>query len=464
MAELTGRVLIASDPGWDGARKGFAAWAPYDDNVPRYIVFCQDVHDVANAISYAKENHLPFRVRSGRHNYEAYSSLVKDGLIIDVSDIDFVRFDREGMTATVGSGLDSLELFEALGSFGVTLPLATGPSVGVAGLVLGGGFGVTSRKWGLTCDNLIALEIVTADGAIRQVSADADPDLFWACRGGGGGNFGVATAFTFKVHAVNNVAVFNISYAWDAFTTIVDEWQNWQHGVDNGVTSALTLLTTKTITLWGQYTADDTDLPRINELLAPMLAPTLGPIAVNIQILPHQAAARVVLGVDPMNPKWAILKHTDTQIFKSSSTFGYAPFPPEALEILKANLENAPPLSAPPSQPSMIQLLGGGGMVASLPTDATAAFHRLARFVVQYDAYWTAPEDGNKTIRWIEHFRRLLAPYTRGAYVNYVDDHIKDPLQAYYGDNLKRLRKIKKTYDPDGIFTFPQAITPAEGK
>jgi len=202
MAELTGRVLIASDPGWDGARKGFAAWAPYDDNVPRYIVFCQDVHDVANAISYAKENHLPFRVRSGRHNYEAYSSLVKDGLIIDVSDIDFVRFDREGMTATVGSGLDSLELFEALGSFGVTLPLATGPSVGVAGLVLGGGFGVTSRKWGLTCDNLIALEIVTADGAIRQVSADADPDLFWACRGGGGGNFGVATSFEYELHPV----------------------------------------------------------------------------------------------------------------------------------------------------------------------------------------------------------------------------------------------------------------------
>jgi FAD/FMN-containing dehydrogenase len=458
MPELTGRVVRPSDPGWDAARKGFAAWAGYDEQIPQAVVFCEDTQDVANAVVWARANHVPLRVRAGRHNYEAYSSLVKGGIIIDISDIDYVRVSADRATATVGAGIDSLEAFEALGALGLTLPLATGPSVGVAGLVLGGGFGLTSRKWGLTCDNLLEVEIVLADGQTVKASAAENADLFWACRGGGGGNFGIVTAFTFQVHPVSHVAVFYVGYSWDVLPAVVDRWQGWQHDVDEGITSALTLLTTREITLWGQYTAADTDLPNVTSLIAPILDPSLRPISVNVQILPHQAATRVVLGVDPMNPQWRVNKHTDTQIFKSSSAFAYDPFPPEALRLLKQNLESVPPPSAPPSQPSMIQLLGGGGAVARPATDATAAFHRKARCVVQYDGYWTAPQDSRKMLAWIEHFRRVMAPYTRGAYVNYVDDAIDKPLEAYYGDNLPRLIEIKGKYDPENVFQFPQSL------
>lgn len=459
MTDLTGRVLKPGDPGWAGACQGFAKWANYADNVPRAVVFCQDTRDVVNAVNWAVENKVPVRVRSGRHNYEGWSSLVKDGLIIDLGDIDFVRFAPDRSTATVGAGIYALEALEALSDVGVTLPIATGKSVGLAGLTLGGGFGVTSRKWGLTCDNLVALEIVTAGGKVLIASATENSDLFWACRGGGGGNFGVVTSFTYTVHPVGNVALFSINYAWDNFEQVVDRWQNWNETAENDLSSYITLLTTRSITFQGQFTPDDPQaLGQINALLEPMLDPALLITSVNIQILPNQISNRVVLGVDPMNPEWYIHKHSDDQIFKSSSAFSYQLFPMEMLTTLRKELEIVPPLSADPSQPSMIQLLGGGGKVAEPAVDATAAYHRKAKFVVQYDAYWTAKQDSRATIKWIEHFRKLLSPYTQGAYVNYVDQYYMDPLTQYYGGNLPRLKEIKKKYDPHGFFKFPQSI------
>lgn len=459
MTDLTGRVLRPGDPGWDGARQGFAKWAAYDENVPRAVVFCENAQDVSNAVLWAKQNGVTVRARSGRHNYEAYSSLVKGGLIIDLSDIGFVRVAADRSTATVGAGIDALDLLETLSDLGVTFPVATGKSVGLAGLTLGGGFGVTSRKWGLSCDNLVSLEIVTADGAIHTANEMENSDLFWACRGGGGGNFGIVTSFTYRLHPIGNVVVFSIDYAWDNFEQVVGRWQEWGNAVDEGVTSYITLLTTRSITFQGQYTPDnDSQLGQIDSLIGPMLDPTLLPVSVSIRVLPNAIANRVVLGVDPMNPEWFVHKHSDDQIFKSSSAFSYAPFPPEALTLLRRELEAAPPLSADPSQPSMIQLLGGGGAVAVPATDATAAFHRKAQFVVQYDAYWTAHQDSRDTIQWIERFRKLMSPYTKGAYVNYSDHYLVDPLEQYYGDNLPKLKKIKKQYDPENFFRFPQSI------
>lgn len=457
MVQLTGRVITPGDGGWEEARRGFARWPDYEAHTPRVVVFCQDTADVVNAVQWAQENRVPLRPRCGRHNYEGWSSLVKDGIIVDVSDIDSVRVSRDSGTAQIGAGIDMLDLSEAVGQVGVTFPSATGKTVGLSGLTLGGGFGVTTRKWGLTCDNLLAVEMVTADGGIVQASADTNPDLFWACRGGGGGNFGIVTAFTFTVHKVGNVAVFSITYPWDAFEAVVSAWQEWAPVVDDSVTSFLTLLSTRTLTMQGQFTPDsDADLPRINELLAPMLA--LGPQSVNIQMLPYLNAARLFLGVDPLQPEWRIQKHSDDQIFKSSSALVYQPFPPEAIALLKSRLEAYPGLSASPSQPSMIQLLGGGGAMSRVATDATAVWHRRTKFVVQYDAYWTAPEDGKKTLAWITDFRREMTPYTVGAYVNYADDKLTDPLRQYYGDNLARLVEIKRHWDPGNFFQFPQSL------
>lgn len=458
MTELTGRVIYPGDDGWDEARHGFARWPNYAAHMPRVIVFCQDAADVSNALLWARENGVPLRPRCGRHNYEGWSSLVKNGIIIDVSDMDSVRVSRDAGTARVGAGIDMLDLSESLGQIGVTFPSATGKTVGLSGLTLGGGFGVTTRKWGLTCDSLVEAELVTADGQIVRASAAENPDLYWACRGGGGGNFAIATSFTFQVHKIGNVAVFSISWPWEAFETVVNAWQAWAPEVEDSLTSFMTLLSTRTLTMQGQFTPDsDADLPRINQLLAPILA-AAGPQSVNIQMLPNLNASRLFLGVDPLQPEWRVQKHSDDQIFKSSSALAYQPFPPEAIALVKSRLEACPTLSAAPSQPSMIQLLGGGGAMGRIAKDATAVWHRQTKFVVQYDAYWTAPEDGKKTLEWITDFRREMTPYTVGAYVNYADDRLVNPLQQYYGDNLKRLVEIKQKWDPQNVFHFPQSV------
>ena len=458
MAQLTGRVIYPGDAGWDEARHGFAQWPDYEAHVPRAVVFCQDTDDVVNAVLWARDNAAPPRPRCGRHNYEGWSSLVKDGLIIDVSDMNSVRVSRDSNTARIGAGIDMLDLSEALGQVGVAFPTATGKTVGLSGLTLGGGFGVATRKWGLTCDNLVEVEMVTAAGEVVRANATENADLFWACRGGGGGNFGIVTTFTFTVHPVGNVAVFSVTWPWEAFEAVVAAWQAWAPDVDEGMTSFLTLLSSRTLTMQGQWTPDgDADLPRINALLAPLLA-AAGPQAVSVQMLPYLNAARLFLGVDPLQPEWRVQKHSDTQIFKSSSALAYQPFPPEAIALLKSRLEACPTLSAAPSQPSMIQLLGGGGAMSRIAPTDTAVWHRSTKFVVQYDAYWTAPEDGRKTLDWIIDFRREMEAYTVGAYVNYADDHLKDPLHQYYGDNLARLVEIKRRWDPDNVFHFPQSV------
>jgi FAD/FMN-containing dehydrogenase len=460
-AHLTGRVLRPQDPSWDIARHGFAARVDYNGQEPQIIVFAQSAEDVANAVKWARANNVPVRARSGRHSYEGYSSLVKGGVIIDVSDMTAVSASDESGIAVVGAGIDMLELTQKLADVGVTIPMATGPTVGLGGLCQGGGFGVTSRLFGLTCDCVVDIQLVDAEGRIIHANEKENPNLFWALRGGGGGNFGIVTQFSFKTFKVDYVGVFNINYQWSDFEEIVAIWQDWSPKADWGLTSLISLHCDQTIVIQGQYTADPQDMPKLNTLLAPLFAGP-APIAVQIMVVPALQGANITFGVDPNNPSWAIRAHDDTQLFKSTSAVAYKALPPVAVTMLKTALENVPPLSATPSQPSMVQLLGGGGKAAEPATDATAVFYRKADFVVQYDGYWTAPQDAQPTIDWVVNLRKSMLPYASGAYVNYQDSMLgADWLEQYYGGNLDRLRQVKKEYDPGNFFNFPLSIPPA---
>ena len=463
-AMLTGRVVYPGDPGWDEARKNFNRRF---DVQPRAVVFCQNVTDVVNAVRWARENHMPLRARSGRHSYEGYS-LVDGGLIIDVGDIDYVRVDRDAGVAEIGAGIYMLECSERLGEVGFTTPLATGPTVGLAGLVLGGGFGLTSRKFGLTCDNLLEIEIVTAAGEVVRATADlraaSHPDLFWACRGGGGGNFGIATQFSLRLYPVSVVLGFIVQWNWDQFDQVVAQWQVWAPIADDGLSAALQLTVGKTIKLYGMYTPDDPSaVTKGTDLLAPLLRavpPTSPP---TIQPLPFVVAARMFFSegghtVDPTQPQWTVHVHSDQQIYKSTSAAVMKPLPAEAVTLLRCFLETPPPLVQTPVQVSMVQLLPGGGAPSRIAADATAVYLRNAIFIIQYDGYWVAPQDAEATISWVEQMRNAMQPYTQGAYVNYVDSRIADPLRAYYGPNLERLVRVKQRYDPDNVFSFPQSI------
>ena len=457
MPELTGRVLHAGDPGWDEARRGYCARIDYDSHPPRVIVFCQDTQDVANAVRWARANRVLLRVRSGRHDYEGFSSLVRDGIIVDTSEVSGLWMDRATGLITAGAGIDMLRLVEALWEMGVTVPTATGASVGLAGLVLGGGFGVTSRKFGLTCDNLINVQLVTAGGEIINANERDHSDLLWACCGGGGGNFGVATAFTLKTHRVSLVAAFTVSWPWEQLEAVVKRWQTWANEVEDGVTSFLRLTVARRITLFGQFTAEERDLPRAAGLLQPMVAGTT-PTEVTVQVAPFIGAARLFFDVDPLRPLRPVKVFGEHEIYKSTSAIAYTPFDAAAISALRQQLEAAPVPSVPPREPSMIQLLGGGGAPSRIPLMATAVAHRQARFVVQYNAFWTAPQDAQPTLDWVMGSREAMLPYTSGAYVNYTDASIEDWPRAYYGANLERLVRVKRNYDPENVFNFAQSI------
>ena len=206
--------------------------------------------------------------------------------------------------------------------------------------------------------------------------------------------------------------------------------------------------------------------PRASGTWQPLLAPltqAVPPSVSTIMPLPFVVASRMFFGeggltVDASLPAWPVYVHSDQQIYKSTSAAAISPLPDAAIALLRGFLEAPPPLAATPVQVSMVQLLPGGGAPSRVAPDATAVYLRSARFFLQYDGYWVAPQDAAATMSWVSRMRAAMQPYTQGAYVNYVDSDIADPLRAYYGPNLERLRDIKRRYDPHNLFNFPQSI------
>lgn len=463
MSELTGRVLDPTSPGWEAARHGFRAAVDYSRLVPNCVVFCQKAGDVQNAVRYAREKGLPVRARSGRHSYEAFS-VAEGAVIVDVSEMDEISVDAPRKVARIGAGVYCIDLHEQLYDVGLTIPAASGASVGIAGLALGGGFGVVSRKYGLVCDNVVGVELVNCDGELVYASGEQNPDLYWACRGGGGGNFGIVTAFDFKVNPIGLVAVCNVTWSWDAFMAVAGAFQELAPNAPDALSTFLRFSVNaspelNTITLLGQLTPDSPqELAGFSTMLAPILnaAP---PTGVQLQMMPYSAAAAFFAGVDPTKPEWFLHPHNDTQLFKSTSAVAYKPFSTDALKLLKSQIESAPAQQGwDTNEPSMIQLLAGGGAPGRVPVDGTAVPHREAVFVVQYDAYWTDPADQPVAEKWIEGVRTAMLPHAQNAYVNYVDRWIEDYLDAYYVTNLPKLVEVKRAVDPDDFFHFEQSI------
>ena len=195
----------------------------FDARSPLAVVEATSAHDVAEAIRFARRFDLAARPRAGGHSYVG-ASTVDDGLVIDVGRIDGTRYDASSRRATVGAGARLYDVHAALARHGRTIPTGTCPTVGAAGLALGGGLGVDSREHGLTCDRLVSLTIVTADGVIRTVDADQNTDLLWGCRGGGGGNFGVVTSLRFATHPTRRLGFFLVAFPWSAASDLLEGW------------------------------------------------------------------------------------------------------------------------------------------------------------------------------------------------------------------------------------------------
>ncbi len=432
---LTGHVILQGEPGYNKARQDFNGRF---NKFPKIIVYCEAVDDVVNAICWVRKYGLPFRIRDGGHSYEAFS-LVNCGLIIDVSRLLNLQINKEEGTARVGAGIKLLPLYEALWEQGVTIPGGTCPTVGISGLTLGGGYGVLSRLFGMTCDNLLEIEMVTAHGNMIRANRFEHPDLFWACRGGGDGSFGVITSFTFRVHPIETVTTYSMTWDFNDVAEVVRHWQMWAPYTDERLTSLLSLpgKGQGDLSSFGAFVGPEEEL----KLILRPLQENTQPKSVELQTMTWIEAVHMYAGIPQ-----------EQALFKNTSAYVSEPLSNAALDVLNRNLGKAP------GPTNRVSFAAYGGAINRVPTMATAFPHRKTMFAIQYQSYWTQDEEACKNIRWIEQFRVSMLPFTRGAYRNYCDSMIADWPIAYFGVNLSRLKKAKRMYDPENLFHFEQSI------
>lgn len=457
---LTGEVVWPTDPGYAEARQDYNTRF---DVHPRVIVFCRNAGDVRNAVRWATFHNVPVRPRCGRHSYEGWS-LVEGGIVVDVSRMDRVRVDPASGTARVEAGTDLWPLYQALWNDSqATIAGGSCPTVGISGLVLGGGFGLLGRWLGVTCDALLSVEMVTAQGESVRADQNENADLFWACRGGGGGNFGIATAFTFRVTPIDDVSIYNVVWDWKDLRPVLQAWQKWAPATDDRLTSILKLTaeSSGTISSIGQLVGGGDEL---RHLLRPLIAAAL-PQSVEVRTVPYIEAVEHFAGIKPGHERWAAhwgnhLRSAEVpggNPFKNTSAYAYERLGPEAIDRIVRYLHAAP------NDQGLVQLDAYGGAVARVPPHATAFAHRAGvLWNMQFQAYWSDPAEQDDNIRWVEDFRRSLLPFTRGAYVNYIDRDIHDWPSQYYGDNFTKLTEVKRAWDPRNVFRYPQSIPPAQ--
>jgi FAD/FMN-containing dehydrogenase len=445
------RIVRPGDPDYDSARADFNARFSLH---PRAILYACSARDVADGIAWARRNDVPIRARGGGHSYEAYS-LVDDGLVIDTSPLDTVRVHARNGTATIGAGATLIDVYAGLWDQArVAIAGGSCASVGITGLTLGGGFGLLSRQLGLTCDALVEAEMVTADGDIVRASDREHADLFWALRGGGGGNFGIVTELVFRTHAVADVSLCNLSRRFSDLPAALRAWQAWAPGLDRRLVSVLMLpQAPQSVGLFCQLNGGPDEL---RGLVQPLVAAGFA-LSSPPRALPFIDAVRELgapLGLLTGAGLSVGISASDAVKFKNSSGYAAAPLPDAAIARLVAELEAAP------GPNNFVQLDSYGGAIADIDPRATAFAHRAAQFSLQYSAYWNDDADAARNIRWIRGVRRALAPFTVGAYVNYVDGDIADWPAAYYSVNLPRLRRVKRDWDRANVFRFAQSIPP----
>ena len=449
---LTGRIVVPEDPQYNLSRIEFNT---FFNKFPLVIVFAQETKDVANAVRWARYWDIPIRIRSGRHNYEGLS-VVDGGIVIDVSEMKQVGVDNRQGTVTVQTGLRDLELYNILGSEGLTVPAGLCPTTGIAGFTLGGGQSSLSRKLGLMIDSLLELEMVDANGRVLHANNNHHEDLFWASRGGGGGNFGICTSFRFRTYHIDTVAYATISWELRDLEPVLKVWQEYTTpNADERLTPLLTIMNGANLNFQNQLFTQSFPLvmqgvflgsaAKLRQLLHPLLRAG-SPRQVFIDEIPWLEAVDRIAATQPDSPL----------PFKSVGPFVNRLLPEKGIDTIRNFIDNPPPSST-----VTVFFHGLGGAVAKVPSNATAYFWRQAFSNMSPFATWDTPEAAAPSIQWVESFRKAMLPFTQGVYVNTPDLTIKDWPKAYYGSNFGRLTRVKARYDPENLFHFPQSIPPA---
>lgn len=458
--KLGDKLILPGDSGYPAAAQ---LYDPRFDAVhPAGIATCASPDDVATCLQFVRSGGAAFAVRSGGHSYGGYST--SSGLVIDVGPMNAITPAQTPGVARVGAGARLVDVYATLAALGVSIPAGSCPTVGITGLALGGGIGVVGRKYGLTCDRLTAIELVTADGEQVRCDASHDVDLFWAQRGGGGGNFGVVTALEFATHRTQPLSYFLLRWDWPHAADVLAAWQDWLPTMPDELWSSLHVdgatssSTTPKVYVTGVYVGALADLQKLIDAL--------------------QAAAKT-----PMSSRFA----NQTDYLRTMMVEGgCADFTVAQCRATSAGgkLPRSPQLArsdyiAGPLTSSGVdtvlnaiearqrQGLRGGGVLFDAyggainrvgPTE-TAFAHRDKLACLQYVAPLLDPAQTPANHAWLDGLYAKMRPHVSGyAYQNYIDPQLPDWQHAYYGVNLGRLRDVKAAYDPDDLFRFAQSI------
>ena len=446
---LKGPVLRPGAPGFAMAARPNNL--RYANILPAGIARCRDSEDVRQAILWAGRNGVPIVARSGGHSYAGYSTT--PGLMIDVSPINGVAVDGSTGVVRVGGGARNGHFYAALKRAGSAITHGRCPTVGAAGFLLGGGIGFTMRAAGLACDQLIATEMVTASGELLAIDARENPDLFWACRGAGGGNLGINTSFTLQSFPAEALTVFKIR--WTAKTEAVAPALLAALGAGPDTLGCRVSLAVRPrrergvsedveISLLGQLKGTPAD---VADLLAPAtrIAPPKSETVRHLSYWEGQA-----LLAEPGPPEF----------YQERSCYCAGPLPEALLSTAFDWLRRWPG----PEGSADLRFFQVGGKIKAVAPDATAYVHRGYDWLAVIGLSWDTADDPalQQNRDWQDGFYAAILPFAKGgAYQNFVDPSLADWSTAYYGDNLPRLRAIKAKVDPDFVFRFAQAIPPA---
>ncbi len=453
LARLTqGALITPGSAGYNAARQ--VANARYSGARPLAILMARNAQDVRQAILWSQRNGVRLTARSGGHSYAGYSTL-NGGLVVDLSTMNGIAVSSDRRSVQVGAGNDLINVYTALANRGLTIPAGSCPTVGVGGLALGGGVGLASRALGTTSDNIVALTVVTADGQVRTCDGRTNPDLYWACRGGGGGNFGIATGFTFKTHQVSSAAYFFASFAWRDAPDVVAAWQKWAPHAPPELFSICSLGTGPggpILNVFGQYMGSSAALRRT---LQRGLLSAATPSSLQVGTSPYLSLIQRWAGCLGESP--AACRTQPHDLFAAKSRYALKPISAAGIRALISVVEQRQRQSSLGS--GAILLDSYGGRINDIAPGATAFVHRNALFSLQYGAYWQSAAGASPGLTWIRGAVRATQPYVSGySYQNYIDPELTTWQNAYYGTNLPRLIDVKLTYDKDDFFRFRQSI------
>ena len=444
---LRGEIIQPGDDGYDDSRKVYNAMI---DRRPALIAYCADAADVIAAVSFGRENDMLTAIRGGGHNGGGLG-ICDDGLVIDLSGIKYTRVNPEARTVRVGGGCTWADVDHATHAFGLATPTGIISTTGVGGLTLGGGIGHLTRKCGLTIDNLLAADLVLADGSFATASADENEDLYWAIRGGGG-NFGVVTSFLFRSHQINTVYAGPVLWDLDQATEVMQWYREFSLSAPEDVNGFFAFLTVPpgppfpehlhNRKMCGVVWCYAGPLDQAEEVFKPIRA--FGPPALDlVGPMPHPVLQSMFDGLYPPGHQW----------------YWRADFVNELSdEAIALHVKHGSEL---PTMQSSMHMYPINGAAHRVGNDETPWAYRDANWAEVIVGVDPDPANNDRIISWTKDYWDALHPYSAGgAYVNFMMDEGQERVQATYGDNYERLVAIKNKYDPTNLFRVNQNIRP----